>query len=195
MPTAARGAEGVEAVTGSLHLKQGIGGAFCKAPVLCVGCSSQHARKVTGRDNSALGSSVVRLASRAGHSSAPLAPGGRRGGFPPLSQSLGEGTGMPQLEHTCTDTNATLLLPSSFSLSPEPGAVWLGTAQQIQPGVRRAAAGSARRKELQTPQGCRALPAAPKVPLSPAVAKGTGRAGGDPAAVCGLSSAQERDQR
>lgn len=63
--------ESVEAVTGSLHLKRQISGAFLKTPVLCFGCSSRHTRKVTGRDNSALGSSVVKLPSHAGQGSAP----------------------------------------------------------------------------------------------------------------------------
>lgn len=39
--------------------------------MLCFGCSSQHTRKVTGRDNSALGSAVGKRPGRAGQVSAP----------------------------------------------------------------------------------------------------------------------------
>lgn len=58
--------ESVEAATGLFAFKTTDQRHFFKGSVLCCGCSSQHTRKVTGRDNSALGSSVVKLPDCAG---------------------------------------------------------------------------------------------------------------------------------
>ena len=101
----------VEAAMGSWHLKRRLRGAFRKAPVLCPGCSSQHVCKVTGRDNSSLGSSEASQPRWPRLCSSPLHPR-RTGGLPALSQRLRKGTGTLQLKRPCTGTNA--LLPWSL---------------------------------------------------------------------------------
>lgn len=115
--------ESAEAVTGSVRLKRDISGAFREAPVPCSGCSSQHTRKVTARDNSALGSSLAELPSHAGQGSAPACRTAGPGRAERRSQRPGKGTGMLQLWHT--DAATVLALSSSFLFAPEPGAVEL----------------------------------------------------------------------
>lgn len=107
---------------GSVCRTRQLGGALRKAPRLCCGCSRQRTRKVTARDNSALGSSLVNPPQALLQPAPRLALGGSRS-LPPRREA-GKG-----------DKDATApaqVSRGSFCSSLEPGAGWLGTEQQLQ---------------------------------------------------------------